>query len=107
MILDMSFNNERINILKKLTKNEGIINYNDLFFKTANSSDNNFDFEKRFGILFDLLIDLLNEKIIINKAKQEQEQMIGKINKLNDFILLEEESIKSIVKVFLQHRIVL
>lgn len=73
MILDMSFNNERINILKKLTKNEGMINYNDLFFKTANSSDNNFDFEKRFGILFDLLIDLLNEKIIINKAKQEQE----------------------------------
>ena len=73
MILDMSFNNERINILKKLTKNEGIINYNDLFFKTANSNDNNFDFEKRFGILFNLLIDLLNEKIIINKAKQEQE----------------------------------
>ena len=48
---------------------------------------------KRFGTLYDFLIDLLNERIGIIKATKEQNEMITKINELGDFVLLEEESI--------------
>ena len=45
----------------------------------------NFDFLKRFGTLYDLLIDLLNEKMSIKRAKQQQ-QMISQIVELWIFI---------------------
>ena len=74
--------------------------YSHLFSKTGNSDINNFEPFKRFGTFFDLLIDLLNENIIINDVKQEQKEMIDKIE---DFILLKEKSImkkktRSIIK---------
>ena len=71
-----------------------MINYKNLFFKTGNPSIKNFGFLKDMVHCLTYLIDLLNEKISINEAKQEQEEMIDKINELKNFILLEKESIK-------------
>ena len=56
--------------LKKLASDERMINYNNLFFKRGNPSIENFDFFKRFGTLYNLVIDLLNEEISINEAEQ-------------------------------------
>ena len=59
--------------------------------------------------MYDLLIDLLNEKTNIFTGKKQNE-IIQKIEELKDFILLEEESIikklktKTQRKFFLQHR---
>ena len=44
--------------------------------------------------LNDILIDLLNEETSTFKAKEEQNEMIQKINELKNFTLLEEENIK-------------
>ena len=44
--------------------------------------------------LNDILIDLLNEETSTLKAKEEQNEMIQKINELKNFTLLEEENIK-------------
>ena len=63
-------------------------------FKTGNPKINNFDFLKRFGTLYDLLISSFNEEISTFKAAKEQNEMIKKINKLGSFVLLEEEIIK-------------
>ena len=43
--------------------------------------------------MYDLLIDLLSEKISLRKVKIEQNEMITKILGLKDFILSEEEKI--------------
>ena len=43
--------------------------------------------------MYDLLFDLINRKINISEEKQEQEDMIIKIEELKNFIFLEEESI--------------
>ena len=43
--------------------------------------------------MYDLLFDLINRKISISEEKQEQEDMIIKIEELKKFIFLEEESI--------------
>lgn len=43
--------------------------------------------------MYDLLFDLINRKISISEEKQEQEDMIIKIEELKNFIFLEEESI--------------
>ena len=43
--------------------------------------------------MYDLLYDLINRKISISEEKQEQEDMIIKIEELKNFIFLEEESI--------------
>ena len=48
---------------------------NNLFSKTVNSTIDNYDFLKRFGTLYDLLIDLLDEKISISKVAKEQNEM--------------------------------
>ena len=50
-------------------------------------------FLKRFGTLYDLLIDLLSEKISPTKTLIEQNEMIKKIEKLRDFVLLKKEKI--------------
>ena len=43
--------------------------------------------------MFNLLIDLIKEKITVNEAKQKRKEMIEKIDKLKSFISLKEESI--------------
>ena len=70
MTPDMNFDNNGKDILIKLVRDKRMIYYNNLFFKTGNSSIKNFDFSKRFGILYDLLIDLLNKNISINETQQ-------------------------------------
>ena len=70
MVFDTNVNSEGVNILKKLARDERMINCN-MFFKTENPSIKNFDFLKRFGTLHDLLIDLLNEKFTPFKAAKE------------------------------------
>ena len=73
-----------------------MINYYDLFFKTGNSVVKSFDFLKRFVTLHDLLIDLfyLIRKINTLEAAKEQNDMIKKINEIENFVLLKEKSIK-------------
>ena len=72
-----------------------MINYNNLFFKTNNPVINNFDFLKRFGKLYNLLLDLLKEKIDTDEALREQNEMITKIEELGNLVLLDEKSIKA------------
>ena len=72
-----------------------MINYNNLFFKTNNPVINNFDFLKRFGKLYNLLLDLLIEKIDTEEALREQNEMITKIEELGNLVLLDEKSIKA------------
>ena len=80
-------------ILKRLANNERMINYKNLLFKESNPTIDNYDFLKRFGTLYDFLIDLLNEIIGIIKATEEQNEMITKINEPGNFVLLKEEGI--------------
>ena len=44
--------------------------------------------------MYNFLIDLLNKKISIAKAKKEQNEMAKKTNSLETFVSLEENSIK-------------
>ena len=90
---DMNIMDKGRDILRKLASGERMINYNNLFFKTGNPIIDNYDFLKRLGTLYDLLIDLLNEKIGIIKAEKEQNEMTKKINELGNFVLSEEKSI--------------
>ena len=64
-----------------------------MFFRSGSPAIDNYDFLKRFGTLYDFLIDLLSEIMDIIKATKEQSEIIKKINKLGSFVLLEEESI--------------
>ena len=89
--VNISFKGE--NTLKKLADDERIINYKKLFFKSGSPAIDNYDFLKRFGTLYDLLIDLLNENISLNKATEEQLEIIKKIEELKNFVLSEEENI--------------
>ena len=72
MNFDMNFTNKGKNILKKVTTDERMIKYQNLFFKTGNLIIDNFDFLKRYVKLYDLLIDLLNEKISTLEVTQEK-----------------------------------
>ena len=94
MNFDMNFTDEGKNILKKTDINERMINYNNLIFKTGNLIIKNFDFLKRFGTLYDLLIDLLSEEISTLEAAKERGEMKENINELGNFVLLEKKSIK-------------
>ena len=49
---------------------------------------------KKIGTLYDLLIDLLSEETSIDKPIQRQEEMKEKIKEIQNFVLLEEKSIK-------------
>ena len=63
----MNIADEGEDILRKLDKNEEeSIDYDSLFFKTGDRAIK-FNFLKRFGALYDLLIDLLNEQISNDK----------------------------------------
>ena len=90
---DMNFNNTNKNILKRLARDERMINYSILSFKTGNPGIKKFDLFKRFLTIFNILINLIKEKITVNEAKQKRKEMIEKIDKLKSFILLKEESI--------------
>ena len=80
-------------ILKKLADDKRKINYKNLLFKTGDPAIYDYDFLKRFGTLYDFLIDLLNENTGITKVAKEQNEMIIKINELRDFIFSKEKSI--------------
>ena len=83
----MNFTNEGINILKKLARYEMMINHNlkkkkkqvILVLKILN-------FFSRFGKLYGLLIYLINDRIGINEATQEQKEMIYRQAKKSHFI---------------------
>ena len=86
-----NFSDKGKDILKKLSKDERLINYYNLFFKSGLISVENLDFFKRFGTLYDLLIDLLNEKMSINEAIFDQNRMGNKINNLLKILTIENE----------------
>ena len=65
----MSFTNKGQDTIKKLARDEKIINYGHLIFETGNPNIKNFDFFKRFGTLYELFTDLLDKKIKQNKNK--------------------------------------
>ena len=88
----MKFTDKRRDVLNKLAKDERIINYNNLLFKTGDPIINIFKFLKRFGTLYSLVINLLDKGISIKKAATEQNEMIDKIKELKSFILLKEKS---------------
>ena len=68
----MNITDKGEDILKKLAKNEEeSIDYDNLFFTTSDRAKN-FNFLKRFGTLYELLIDLLNEQITIKEAKKSK-----------------------------------
>ena len=71
MVFDMSFTNKGQDTIKKLARDEKMINYGHLIFETGNPNIKNFDFFKRFGTLYELFTDLLDEKMKQNKNKQE------------------------------------
>ena len=88
-----NFTDKRKHIFKILITVEKMTNFNNLFSKTGDSIINNFDFLKRFGTLYDLLLILLNEKISTLEAPKEQEEMINEIDELKDLVLLEKQNI--------------
>ena len=71
---DMNFTFKGTDTLTKVAADERTINYQNLFFKTGDPIINNFDFLKRFGTLYDLLIDLLNEKVNTLEEKKNKKK---------------------------------
>ena len=69
---EMNIDSKGENILKKVADDEKNINYKNLGSLTID----NYNSFKRFDTLYDLLIDLLNEKISLKKAAIEQDEMI-------------------------------
>ena len=82
MTFDMNFTDKGKDILKKLARDERMINYDNLLFKTGDPIIANYDFLKRFGTLHNLLIDLLNEKISTLKVVKGQNEMIKNMSEL-------------------------
>ena len=93
ILLDYEFNisPKGEDILKKLVDDEGSKNYKNLLFKSGNPAISNYDFYKRFGTLYGLLIYLLNEKISFRKADEPEQdephkfiyKFTGKLNLKN------------------------
>ena len=61
-----NFNSTGINFLKKFSKDEKNIDYNNLFFEIDHPAIKSYNFLKHFSTLYDLLINLLieNETIL-------------------------------------------
>ena len=74
MTFDVNFSNKGEDIFKNVVSDERMINYRDLFFCFLKQNILSFII-KRFGTLYNLFIDLLNEKISIFKAQKEQKEM--------------------------------
>ena len=89
----MSISNKGKNTLKELANEEGKINYKTFYFKSDSLAIDNYDFLKRFGTLYGLLINLRNEKISLRESGIEQYEMITKIQELKNFISSEKEKI--------------
>ena len=73
---DMNINAKGKYILKKLAKDERIINYKNLLFRTGYLIIGDYSFLKRFATLYDLLIDLLSKEISPKKAVEEENGVI-------------------------------
>ena len=100
-----SFDNRSIILLKILAKNENKIDYKDLSYKMLFSEENivkshEINFLEKYGMLYDLLEDLVTSKININNANIDEIHLISNLmlgyNK-ND--LFDEEIIISVKKV--------
>ena len=89
---EINIDSKEENTLQKLADDERNINYKNLLFKSGSPTIDNSDFFKRFGTLYDLT-DLLSEKISLNRAVIEQNEMIETIEELRTFVLLEEKNI--------------
>ena len=94
MTFEMNFTDKGKETFKKLARDEGLINYNNLFFKTGLPSIENFDFFKRYVTLNDLLIDLLNVKISIEVALLDQNKMVSEIYYLLTLLKNENKKVK-------------
>ena len=90
---DMNISFEGKNILIELARDEKLISYNNLLFKTGDPIISNCNFLKTFGALHRLLIDLLSGEISATEAPKEQDKLLDKTEELKRFILLEEKSI--------------
>ena len=90
---DMNINFEGKNILIELARDEKLISYNNLLFKTGDPTISNCNFLETFGALHRLLIDLLSGEISATEAPKEQDTLLDKTEELKRFILLEEKSI--------------
>ena len=100
MEYDMNITAKGEDIHKKLADDEKNINYKNLLFQSGSPVIDNYDFFKRFCTLYDFLIELLSEKISLNKAVIEQNEMIKKVEELRGFVLLRKKTlIKKKVKV--------
>ena len=75
----LNFTPKGKNIIKDLVNEEYNINYENCIFKSGDLKIKNFDMLKKFGTLYDSLINLLNEKMSSGRAKQEQKEMINQI----------------------------
>ena len=67
---DINITEKGEDILKKLSNNERMINYKNLFFRAGNPAIDNYDMLKRFGTFYGLLVDLLNKEIDTIKASK-------------------------------------
>ena len=88
-IFEVNFKGEGKDILKKLAKEERMINCNNFFFNHVIQL-----LEKEFGALHELLLDLLSENISKKEAAMEQDKLLDRIDEQKGFILLEGKIIK-------------
>ena len=79
--------------LKKLAKGEEKIDYNDLLFETDDPVIKNYDFLENLGMLYDLLINLLNENETIFDAPAMQLDLTKIIYSLKSIIAKKFENI--------------
>ena len=96
--------------LKKLAKGEEKIDYNDLLFEIDDPVIKNYDFLENLGMLYDLLINLLNEDETIFDAPAMQLDLTKIIYSLKSIIAKKFENIidksEKQKKKFLLHKIV-
>ena len=78
-----SFDKKSKALLNTLAKNENKINYKNLFYRILLSDGkfHEFNFYKKYGILYDLLLNLVTKKTTVNSANDDQISFI--INLMN------------------------
>ena len=105
-----NFNSTRKNFLKKLTKDEEKIDYNDFFFETDDPDVNSYDFLEIVGALYDLLINLLNENENLLDSLNMQFDLNKLMFRLKSIIFKKIKNIKTKAKnkkkKFLLHQLV-
>ena len=88
-----NFNSTGKNFLVKLAKDEKKIDYYNLFFEIDDPVIKSFDFLENFGMLYDLLINLLNENESILNSSTMQIYLAKIILKLKSIISEKIENI--------------